>query len=456
MPNKLPDHAQVVVIGGGIVGCSVAYHLTQLGWTDVVILEKQRLASGTTGHGAGLVTQLRHTRALTDLSRYSADLYPRLEAETGQSSGFRQTGSISVARTPSRMDELRRAVSMARGFGVQIEQISLREAGQMWPLMRTDDLVGAIYIPNDGQTVPPLTTKALAMGATKRGAAVFEDVKVTGIGRRNEAVSGVSTDSGEIVCEAVVNCGGMWAREIGAMCGVSVPSHAADHAYLVTEPMDGVADETPTLRDQDGYIYFRRDIEDTGGLLMGGFDPVARPWGMDGVPDDFSEHLLDRDWSHYQAFMNNAVERVPALRDSEIARRLVGPESFTPDNNYIIGEAPELRASSSPQASTPAASHRRPARARRWPSGWWRVSRRWLSRRSISGAFSGSRTAPDTFTTGPSRASASSTACTGPSDRMRARAGRVDRRCMTGSPLMEPASARSQGGSAQTGSHQRA
>ena len=343
MPNKLPDHAQVVVIGGGIVGCSVAYHLTQLGWTDVVILEKQRLASGTTGHGAGLVTQLRHTRALTDLSRYSADLYPRLEAETGQSSGFRQTGSISVARTPGRMDELRRAVSMARGFGVQIEQISLREAGQMWPLMRTDDLVGAIYIPNDGQTVPPLTTKALAMGATKRGAAVFEDVKVTGIGRRNEAVSGVSTDSGEIVCEAVVNCGGMWAREIGAMCGVSVPSHAADHAYLVTEPMDGVADETPTLRDQDGYIYFRRDIEDTGGLLMGGFDPVARPWGMDGVPDDFSEHLLDRDWSHYQVFMNNAVERVPALRDSEIARRLVGPESFTPDNNYIIGEAPELR-----------------------------------------------------------------------------------------------------------------
>ena len=343
MAKKLPDQAQVVIIGGGIVGCSVAYHLTELGWTDVVVLEQRTLGSGTTGHGAGLVTQLRHTRALTDLSRYYAALYPRLEAETGQSAGFMKTGSISVARVPGRMDELKRAVSMARGFGVQIEQISLQEAGEMWPLMRTDDLVGAIYIPDDGQTVPPLTTKALAIGATKRGAAVFENVRVTGIARRNGAVAAVSTDSGEIACEAAVNCAGMWAREIGAMCGVRVPLHAADHAYLVTEPMEGVVGDTPTLRDQDGYIYFRRDIEDTGGLLMGGFDPVARPWGVNGVPDDFSEHLLDRDWSHYQVFMDNAVQRIPALREAEIARRLVGPESFTPDNNYIIGESPELR-----------------------------------------------------------------------------------------------------------------
>ena len=343
MAKRLPHHAQVVIIGGGIVGCSVAYHLTELGWTDVVILEKQTLASGTTGHGAGLVTQLRHTRALTDLSRYYADLYPRLEAETGQSSGFRQTGSISVARTQGRMDELRRAISMARSFGVQIEAISLKEAGEMWPLMRTDDLVGAIYIPNDGQTVPPDTTAALAAGATRRGAAVFENVRVTAISSRNGAVTSVSTDSGDIACEAVVNCAGMWAREIGSMCGVRVPLHAADHAYLVTRPIDGVAYDMPTLRDADGYIYFRRDIEDTGGLLMGGFDPVARPWGMDGIPEDFSERLLDRDWSRYQVFMENAVQRVPALKDAEISKRLIGPESFTPDNNYIIGEAPELR-----------------------------------------------------------------------------------------------------------------
>ena len=343
MPNELPDHAQVVVIGAGIVGCSVAYHLTQLGWTDVVVLEKQTLASGTTGHGAGLVTQLRHTRALTDLSRYSADLYPRLEAETGQSSGFRRTGSISVARAPGRMDELKRSISMARGFGVRIEAISLHEAREMWPLMDTDGLVGAIHIPEDGQTVPDSTTMALVMGATQRGAVLQENVRVTGIIRRGGAVAGVSTDRGNISCEMVVNCAGMWAREIGLTCGVNVPLHAADHAYLVTRPIEGVADDLPTLRDPDGHIYFRRDIEDTGGLLMGGFEPVAKPWGMDGIPEDYATGMLNRDWSHYQVFVENAVERVPAMEDAQVSRFLVGPESFTPDNNYIIGEAPELR-----------------------------------------------------------------------------------------------------------------
>ena len=342
-PGRLPDHAQVVVIGAGIVGCSVAYHLTQLGWTDVVILERQTLGSGTTGHGAGLVTQLRHTRALTDLSRYSADLYPRLEAETGQPPGFRQTGSISVARVAERMDELRRAVSMAKGFGVRIEEITLQEARELWPLMRTDGLAGAIFIPDDGQTVPDRTTKALAMGAIQRGAVLHENVRVTGITRKGGSVTGVTTDRGDIRCEIVVNCAGMWAREIGLMCGVDVPLHAADHAYLVTRPIEGVAVDLPTLRDQDGHIYFRRDIEDTGGLLLGGFETVAEPWGMDGIPDDYADHMLDRDWSRYRVFIERAVDRVPAMRDAEVARYLVGPESFTPDNNYIVGEAPELR-----------------------------------------------------------------------------------------------------------------
>ena len=343
MASKLPDQARVVVIGAGIVGCSVAYHLTRLGWRDVVLLERSTLASGTTGHGAGLVTQLRHTRALTDISRYSVELYAALEAETGQPTGFRETGSVSVARTSGRMDELKRTVSMAKAFGIEMEAISPREAGEIWPLMRTDDIVGAVFIPKDGQTVPDSTTMAMAIGATKGGATMVENARVTAIHTRNGTVSGVSTALGDIACEAVVNCAGIWGREVGMLCGVRVPLHAADHAYLVTNPMEGVSRDLPTLRDPDGYIYIRRDIEDRGGLLMGGFEPVAVPWGMDGIPDDFSAGMLSRDWSHYDIFLEKAVERVPALETAEVNRLLIGPESFTPDNHYIIGEAPEVR-----------------------------------------------------------------------------------------------------------------
>ncbi len=295
MAEQLPDRARVVVIGAGIVGASVAYHLTKLGIEDLVLLERSTLASGTTGHGAGLVSQLRHSRSLTDISRQGVELYSRLEAETGQDPGFRRTGSITVARTQGRLDELKHLTSMARSFGVEMHTISPREAGEMWPLMRTDDVVGAVHIPDDGQTVPDSTTMAMVMGARSRGATVIENTRVTGISRRSGAVSGVSTSRGEIECEIIVNCAGMWAREIGLMCGVSIPLHAADHAYLVTKPMDGVAPDMPSLRDPDGYIYFRRDIEDQGGLLMGGFEPVAKPWGMDGIPDDFANGMLKRD-----------------------------------------------------------------------------------------------------------------------------------------------------------------
>ena len=343
MARDLPDQTRVVIVGGGIVGYSVAYHLTSLGWSDVVLLEQHTMAAGTTGHGAGLVTQLRHTRALTDLSRYAVELYARLEAETGQATGFKQTGSISVARTPGRMDEFRRSISMARGFGVQVEAISPRQAGEMWPLMRTDDLAGAIFIPGDGQTTPDRTTMAMGIGATNRGAAIFDNARVTAVHRRGGAVDGVSTSRGEIACEVVVNCGGMWGREIGLMGGVNVPLHAAEHAYRVTRPMDGVTPDMPTLRDPDGYIYFRRDIEDAGGLLMGGFEPVARPWGMDGIPRDFAFGRLNVDLDRYKLFVENAVFRVPAMEDVEVLRWVVGPESFTPDNRYIMGEAPELR-----------------------------------------------------------------------------------------------------------------
>jgi len=343
MPNDLPKRARAVIIGGGIVGYSVAYHLTQLGLKDVVLLEQFTMAAGTTGHGAGLVTQLRHTRALTDLSRYAADLYSRLEAETGQPTGFKQTGSITVARTQGRADEIKRTISMAKGFGVEIHGISPREAGELWPLMNTDDIVGAMWVPKDGQTTPDATTMAMGIGATRRGATILDNVTVTGIQREGGTVTRVNTSRGDIECEIVVNCAGMWAREIGLMAGVAVPLHAAEHAYLVTRPMEGVTPDMPSLRDPDGYIYFRRDIEDQGGMLMGGFEPVAQPWGMGGIPDHFAFGRIDANMDRYGVFVENALQRAPTMADVDVLRWVVGPESFTPDNRYIMGEAPELR-----------------------------------------------------------------------------------------------------------------
>ena len=343
MANGLPDRTQVVIIGGGIVGCSVAYHLTKLGWKDVVLLERRKLTNGTTWHAAGLVTQLRNSRTLIEIARYGVDLYPRLEAETGEPTGFRQTGSITVARTEGRMDELKKIASLGRAYGIEIEPISPREAGQMWPLMRTDDLVGAIHIPKDGQTTPELTAMAMAVGAAQGGASILEDVKVTGIATRDGEVSGVSTDHGDIGCEVVVNCAGMWARQVGLMCGVRVPLHAAEHMYLVTNLMEGVPHDMRSLRDPDEQIYFRRDIEDKGALLMGGFESVAKPWGMDGIPEDYSFSVLEPDWEHFKVFWENAVYRVPAMEAAGINRFYVSAESFTPDNRYLMGEAPELR-----------------------------------------------------------------------------------------------------------------
>ncbi|HYE90016.1 MAG TPA: FAD-dependent oxidoreductase, partial [Terriglobales bacterium] len=340
MTAPLPTHARVVVIGGGIAGCSVAYHLTKLGWRDVVLLERRDLSCGTTWHAAGLVGQLRATHNLTRLAKYGADLYETLEAETGQATGFRRPGSLSLARNAERMHELKRLASMARCFGVEVDVITPAEAGRRWPLIRTDDLVGALWLPRDGRTNPIDTTLALAKGARMGGATILENTAVTGLVLRGGAVAGVQSERGEIACEYVVNAAGMWARELGRLAGVTVPLHASEHFYMVTEPMAGVTSDLPVLRDPDGYIYVREEV---GGLLMGGFEPVAKPWGMDGIPENFAFSLLPEDWEHFQIMMEQAIIRIPSIETAPVRRHVNGPESFTPDGRYLLGEAPECR-----------------------------------------------------------------------------------------------------------------
>ena len=338
--TAVPAHARVVIAGGGIAGCSVAYHLAKLGWRDVVLLERRDLSCGTTWHAAGLVGQLRNTANLTRLAKYGADLYEQLETETGQATGFRRPGSISLARNAERMHELKRLASRARCFDVDVEVITPAEAGQRWPLIRTDDLVGGLWLPRDGRTNPIDTTLALAKGARQHGVAILEKTAVTGVRVRNGAVAGVTTSEGDIACEVLVNCGGMWARELGALAGVAVPLHASEHFYIVTEPMRGVTPDLPVLRDPDGYIYVREEV---GGLLMGGFEPAAKPWGTQGIPEDFAFSLLPEDWEHFQVLMEQAIQRIPSIETAPVRRHVNGPESFTPDGRFLLGEAPEVR-----------------------------------------------------------------------------------------------------------------
>jgi 4-methylaminobutanoate oxidase (formaldehyde-forming) len=340
LPNQLPTQARVVIIGGGIVGCSVAYHLTKNGWRDVVLLERKVLTSGTTWAAAGLVGQLWASSGLTKLAKYGTDLYSNLERETGQATGFIRSGSLRVARTQARKSEYDRAAGMARAFGVEIEEITFREARELWPPMITDDLVAVYYQPNDGHTSPVDTAQAMAVGARMGGASIFEGVKVTGIDLRNGAVSVVNTDQGKITCEYVVNCGGMWAREVGKMVGVSVPLLAAEHMHISTTAIKGVDHNMPVLRDMDGYIYFKAEGD---GLLMGGFEPTAKPWGVGGIPDTFEFTELAEDWDQFEIFMVNGIQRCPALKDVGIRHFTVVPESFTPDNKYMLGEAPGVK-----------------------------------------------------------------------------------------------------------------
>jgi 4-methylaminobutanoate oxidase (formaldehyde-forming) len=337
--SRLPSHAEVVIIGGGIIGCSVAYHLAKLGKKDVLLLERKKLTSGTTWHAAGLVRAMLYSANLTRLAQHSLELYTRLEKETGQATGLKQNGSISIASNPERWDELRRGASMGRAFGVEAEEITPRQAQDKWPLLNIDDMVGAIFFPRDGQTNPADTAMALAKGARLGGVKILEDCKVTGILTKDGRATGVRTAEGDVKAQTVVNCGGMWAREIGLMAGVAVPLHAAEHFYVVTEPMD-LPSNLPVMRDMDACAYYK---EDAGKLLIGAFEPKAKPWGMNGIPEDFCFDELPEDFEHFQPILEGAIHRVPKLAQAGIRKFFNGPESFSPDQRYLLGEAPELK-----------------------------------------------------------------------------------------------------------------
>ncbi|WP_149535796.1 GcvT family protein [Siccirubricoccus phaeus] len=336
----LPDRAQVVIIGGGVVGCSLAYHLVKRGWRDVLLLERKRLTSGTTWHAAGLVGQLRATQNLTRLAQYTTSLYRGLEAETGQPTGFRRCGSLAIATTEGRMEELARGAAMASCFGLEAQMLGAAEAAARWPHMYAGDVLGGVFLPEDGYTSPIDTTQALAKGARQGGARILEGVRVTRILHANGAVTGVETDQGVVQAEYVVNCAGLWARDLAAQCGVAVPLHAAEHFYVVTEPIPGLPHDLPVLRDPDARTYIKPE---QGKLLIGWFEEVAKPWGMEGVPDDFEFGHLPDDFDHIAPLLELAQKRIPALGEAGIRLFFNGPESFTPDDRYLLGEAPELK-----------------------------------------------------------------------------------------------------------------
>ena len=337
--QSIPSHARVVIIGGGIVGCSVAYHLARRGCTDVLLLERRQLTCGTTWHAAGLVGQLRATHNLTRLAQYTTELYEGLERETGQATGFRRVGSVAVAASEARFEELKRGASMARCFGLEVQILAPGEARERWPLLAIDDVVGAVYLPKDGKCNPVDTTQALARGARMRGARIVEGVKVTGILRAHGRVTGVATEAGEVRADAVVNCAGMWAREVGALADVSVPLHAAEHFYIVTQPIPGLPANLPILRDADARSYFK---EDTGKLLVGWFEAEAKPWSHEGIAESCAFEQLPPDLPHIEPLFAGAMRRVPVLETTGVQVFFNGPESFTPDDRYLLGEAPEL------------------------------------------------------------------------------------------------------------------
>ncbi|QKP76686.1 FAD-binding oxidoreductase [Methyloligella sp. GL2] len=336
---EFPKTAKVVVIGGGIVGCSTAYHLAKAGCDEVVLLERHKLTSGSTFHAAGLVGQLRSNANITKLLTYSVALYDKLEEETGLATGWKRNGGLRLACNEARMAELTRQTETGRSFGLPMELLTPSEAKELWPLMDISDVVGAAFLPTDGQANPSDITQSLAKGARLAGARIIEDVTVTGFEIEGDKVTGVVTESGTIECERVVNCGGQWAREIGAWAGVNVPLTSVQHQYLITEAIEGVTPNLPTLRDPDRLTYYKEEV---GGLVMGGYEPNPIPWAEDGIPEGFNFTLLDSDWDHFEQLMLLALGRVPALENAGIKELVNGPESFTPDGNFILGRAPEL------------------------------------------------------------------------------------------------------------------
>ena len=343
MSKAVPEKARVVIVGGGVSGCSVAYHLAKLGWRDIVLLERKQLTCGTTWHAAGLIGQLRPSINMTRLAKYSADLYIKLEEETGVATGMRQCGSITVALTEARKEEIYRQASLARAFDVDVQEVGPEEVLAMYPHLNISDVKAAVHLPLDGQCDPANIAMALAKGARMKGAQIIEGVKVTAITSADGRVTGVDWQQGEetgsIAADVVVNCGGMWGRDLAAQSGVTLPLHACEHFYIVTEAIDDLP-RLPVLRVPDECAYYK---EDAGKMLLGAFEPVAKPWGMDGISEDFCFDQLPEDFDHFEPILEQAVNRLPLLATAGIHTFFNGPESFTPDDRYYLGEAPEIK-----------------------------------------------------------------------------------------------------------------
>ena len=340
MASRIPAQAQVVIVGGGIIGCSIAYHLTRLGIADVILLERKQLTSGTTWHAAGLIGQLRSSRQMTELAKYSSELLHELETETGQATGFKQNGSVSLALNGSRFEELKRGASMAKNFGLDVQLVGQSEIKSLWPMLNLEGVVGGVFLPKDGQANPTDITQAFAKGARMRGAKIVENLKVDKLLVENGRAIGVQTEEGIVKAGTVVLAAGMWSRDIAAQVGVSIPLHAAEHFYIVTETIAGLPKNLPVLRVPDECAYYK---EDAGKLLLGAFEPVAKPWGMQGIPDDFCFGTLPDDFDHFEPVLTAAANRVPVLQSTGIKTFFNGPESFTPDDRYLLGETAEVR-----------------------------------------------------------------------------------------------------------------
>jgi len=336
----LPSHAEIVVIGGGIIGCSTAYHLARDHKADVVLLEQGTLTSGSTWHAAGLVGQLRSSASITRVLKYSVDLYKGLEAETGLATGWKMTGCLRLATNADRWTEFRRLATTAKSFGMDMHLLTPQEVKAMWPLMEVGDLIGASWLPTDGQASPSDITQSLAKGARMHGARIVENVRVTGFEMEDGCITRVRTTLGDITCDKVVNCAGQWARQVGAMAGINVPLQPVKHQYIVTEKVPGLSTDAPTIRDPDRRTYFKEEV---GGLVMGGYEPNPQPWTTGDVPDDWAFRLFDDDFDHFEQHMVEAIARIPALETVGVKQMINGPESFTPDGNFILGVAPECR-----------------------------------------------------------------------------------------------------------------
>ncbi|MBI3242920.1 MAG: FAD-dependent oxidoreductase [Chloroflexi bacterium] len=330
----MQSHAQAVIVGGGVGGCSIAYHLTLMGWKDVVVVERHEITSGSTFHSAGLVGQLRTSSSLTKLMRYSTDLYRRLKNETEVDPGWREVGSLRIASSAERMEELKRIVGYSKAFGMPLEMLSPKECHDLFPLMSLDGVQGGVYLPTDGYIDPTGLTNALMAGARSRGAKFLTNTRVTGITITNNQITEVATDKGPIKTDVVVNAAGLWGNDLARMVGLALPIIPMAHLYLITKPIAGQPHTMPTMRDPDNLVYYREEV---GGLIAGGYEREPQPWGLDGVPQDWNFKLLEPDWDRFTPLMENAIKRVPALETAEIVQLLNGPEGFTPDSEYLLG-----------------------------------------------------------------------------------------------------------------------